>query len=151
VTGRWRVLAAPVLLVALAHAVQPLVLPWRPKFWLAGPGTALYLATAVGSWRERRWAAWVVLVAPIVGGLVIGLGGLLDAVGVTRAGLRPDLGQLGVGLLQVPTAAVALSLVRRPRLTADPSTVTTRGCAESPACGPPTGSTRAWSTGCATR
>ena len=111
---RWRALALVVLAVAVAHAVQPLLLPWRAKFWLAGPGTALYLATAVGAWRARRWSLPVILVGPVLGGAILVGGGLADAAGWTRTGLHPDLGQLAVGALQVPAVALAVSLLRRP-------------------------------------
>ena len=64
--SRWVALAAVVALVAAAHVVQPLLLPWRTKFYLAIPGTFLYVATAwaalgcssaVGGCADR-FAAW---------------------------------------------------------------------------------------------
>ena len=110
--SRWVALAAVVALVAAAHVVQPLLLPWRTKFYLAIPGTFLYVATAWAALRERRWALWVCLGAPAIGGLLIAGGGLLDALGILQSGLRPDGGQFGVGLLQVPACWLSFSLLR---------------------------------------
>ena len=109
--NRWIALTALVLCVALAHLAQPMLLPWRAKFVMAIPGAVLYFVTSWALFHERRWALWVCVVAPVVGGLVIAGAGALEVLDLVHSGLRPDLGQLAVGALQIPAGFLAVSLL----------------------------------------
>jgi hypothetical protein len=108
----WQALAACFLAVGLAHLVQPVLLPWRGKFWLALPGAVLYGCCAVGAWREHCSVLPVTAVGPVLGGALIAFGPWLSGVGLAPSGLAPDAPQLAVGALQFPAAVLAWRLWR---------------------------------------
>jgi hypothetical protein len=109
---RWKAIQALMVAVALAHALQPLLLPWRPKFWVASAGGVLYAVCALGLFLRRRWALWIAVAGPLVGTTVLSAGALLMALGVLELPFRQDVYTLLGGLFQVPALVLAVLLLR---------------------------------------
>jgi hypothetical protein len=111
--GRWTILQVLMLLVALSHLLQPLLLVWRPKFVVASAGAVLYTVCFLGLLRHRRWALWIAVLGPILGFSTLCLGAALLALGVIRIPLRPDVYTFAGGLFQVPALVLAAGLLGR--------------------------------------
>lgn len=116
---RWAAVQVLMALVALAHLLQPLLLPWRPKFYVASAGAVLYTVCFLGLLGRRRWSLYIAAVGPLVGFGTLCVGALLAALGLVQIQLRPDVYTLLGGLLQVPALILALGLLKEPAAPGD--------------------------------
>lgn len=107
-------LAVQILMVcaALSHALQPLLLPWIPKFWVASAGAVLYTVCAAGLMRHARWALYIAIGGPVVGTLTLSTGAALMALGLVHVPFRQDVYTLIGGTFQVPALILAVWLLR---------------------------------------
>jgi hypothetical protein len=109
---RWLILQVLMLLVALAHLLQPLLLEWRPKFYVASAGAGLYTTCLVGLLKRARWALWIAVLGPVLGFSTLCVGAALLRLGLIEVQLRPDLYTALGGLFQIPALVLALGLLR---------------------------------------
>ncbi len=119
---RWGLTQGLMAGIVVVHGVQPLAvafgdLEWRPKHAVALAGTGLYGVALTGLALRQRWGLTLALVGPAAGLTAILGATVLDAVGVTDLGVRPDSFQVAGALLQIPTAILAVGLLRDSRVT----------------------------------
>ena len=96
-------------LIALADALQPVLLDWRPKFVGALLGAIFYAVCAVAIGRGVRGMAWGVLLLPVVPSSLLGLW----AAGV-QVPVEPDAMMVAVWVLQLVAAGLAAAWLHRP-------------------------------------
>lgn len=102
------------VLVAVAHGVQPFILAWKPKLFVAISGAILYSTCAAGLFRRARWALWIAVGGPMVGFTTVWIGGLLAYLGVIGIKIAPDLYTVIGAVFQVPALFIAVRLLRAP-------------------------------------
>jgi hypothetical protein len=102
--------------ITITHAVQPIAagfgeIEWKDKFVVSIGGAALYGTTFVGLMLRQKWALIVSLVGPAVGLTSVLTGWALSEAGVLEASIRPDVFQVGGGVLQVAAWLIAYQLL----------------------------------------
>ena len=108
----WTAIQALMVCVALSHALQPLLLEWRPKFVVATGGALLYTLCAIGLFRRARWGLWIAAIGPLVGFTTLNVGRLLMWAGVIEIRFAPDVYTWIGAAFQVPALAIAVRLLR---------------------------------------
>lgn len=101
-------LIAVLVAIVACDLAQPMLLAWRPKFWGALGGAAIYALCAAGVARDVPAARLVVVAMPVIPIGVLGLW----ATGLATS-VQPDAPMVGVLALQLCAAALAAATPRR--------------------------------------
>ncbi len=111
----WPAIQWLMVVVAIAHAYQPLLLDWRPKFLVTISGAILYSVCAYGLFRRDRWALWIAIAGPLFGESLLTVGWVLQKTGIIEFQFRQDI-YTAIGLVfQIPAFFVAVHLLRQRR------------------------------------
>lgn len=102
-----RLLVAVLIAIVVADLAQPATLPWRPKFYAALGGAAIYATCAWGIARHWRPALWVVIAMPVIPVTVL----VLHVAGVAVPA-SPDAAMVAVLVLQLAAAGLAIGVSR---------------------------------------